>query len=82
MPGEWTPEFEKVLREYLPLLAAGRDLTPDARLTALGLDSLATVQLLVSLEDAFEVIIPDELLTLENFATADAVWSVITELRS
>ena len=82
MRSEWTSQFEKVLREHLPLLEAGQELAPDATLAALGLDSLATVQLLVGLEDAFELTIPDELLVPENFATPGALWAAVDGLRT
>ncbi|MGW3421539.1 phosphopantetheine-binding protein [Streptomyces phaeochromogenes] len=77
----WDPQFEKVLREHLPLLNADHTLSPDAALSGLGLDSLASVQLLVSLEEAFEVAIPDEMLTPENFATPSSLWTVVESLR-
>ncbi|MFI9326077.1 phosphopantetheine-binding protein [Kitasatospora sp. NPDC052868] len=80
MPTEWTPQFEQVLREHLPLLEADQHLLPEAQLTALGLDSLATVQLLIGLEDALETTIPDAMLTPENFATPGALWAAMTSL--
>ncbi|KJK51607.1 hypothetical protein UK23_06290 [Lentzea aerocolonigenes] len=77
---EWPPEFEKVLREHLPLLPAGEQLAPDAQLSAIGLDSLSIVQLLITLEDTFAVEIPDELLSVRTFATAGALWTAISGL--
>ncbi|MFC8426342.1 phosphopantetheine-binding protein [Streptomyces sp. NPDC057236] len=81
MPTEWDSRFEKVLRAHLPLLGADRALAPDAALSGLGLDSLASVQLLVSLEETFEVAIPDEMLTPENFATPGSLWTAVDSLR-
>ncbi|MFJ9517211.1 phosphopantetheine-binding protein [Kitasatospora sp. NPDC101801] len=80
MQTDWTPEFEHVLREYLPLLAPGQQLLPEAQLTALGLDSLSTVQLLIGLEDALAVTIPDAMLTPENFATPAALSAALGTL--
>ncbi|MFD4338128.1 phosphopantetheine-binding protein [Streptomyces anulatus] len=77
MSTPWTPQFEEALRAHLPLLPADQALTPQARLATLGLDSLATVQLLVGMEDALGVLIPDELLTPENFATPAALWTAV-----
>jgi acyl carrier protein len=41
----------------------------DAELGKLGLDSLQSIDLLIALEQAFEVKIPDEKITVESFAT-------------
>src|SRR6266516_3184360 len=49
----WSPRFEVVLRQYLPLLAEGEALHPEAWLTDLGLDSLGVVGLLAELADEF-----------------------------
>lgn len=81
MPTEWDPQFEKVLREHLPLLGADHALRPDASLSGLGLDSLASVQLLVTLEETFEVAIPDDMLTPENFSTPGSLWTAVQSLR-
>jgi acyl carrier protein len=78
----WDQTYDQILRASLPLLPVGVPLQPDAKLTDLGLDSLGTVSLLIDLEDAFGIVVPDELLTAESFATADALWSVIALLRS
>ncbi|MFJ5736182.1 phosphopantetheine-binding protein [Streptomyces microflavus] len=78
---KWTDDFESVLRPCLPLLADGDPLEPEAPLADLGLDSLATVSLLVHLEEVFAVLVPDEELTLKTFATAGSLWSVIDGLR-
>ncbi|MFD8337923.1 phosphopantetheine-binding protein [Streptomyces solisilvae] len=78
---EWDEPFEDLLRSSLPLLAAEDALDPVASLQDLGLDSLMTVNLLVRLEDEFHVLIPDEALTLETFATARTLWTVIASLR-
>lgn len=76
-----TVEFEKLVRPYLPLLDDEAVLAPDTMLTDLGLDSLATVGLLMDLEEAFGVQFPDELLTGETFATAASLWGVVVTLR-
>lgn len=75
----WPPSFEKVLREHLPLLGPDGTLEHDTPLTDLGLDSLGTVALVVTLEEEFEVGLPDEKLTAQTFATADHLWSALVE---
>jgi acyl carrier protein len=53
---------------------------PEVALADLGLDSLGTVGLLVELEETFNVVIPDEFLSAEMFATPKSLWDVIDQL--
>ncbi|MET7641181.1 phosphopantetheine-binding protein [Streptomyces sp. NPDC005438] len=76
----WTALFEETLRAHVPLLPPDQPITADLALADHGLDSLATVSLLLDLEEAFLVTIPDHLLTESTFATPDGLWSVIDSL--
>ncbi|MEU0173850.1 phosphopantetheine-binding protein [Streptomyces massasporeus] len=76
----WDERFEGVLRPSLPLLAPGTGLAPDASLAALGLDSLQTVSLLVELEETYEVVLPDDALNAETFASPSSLWGQISAL--
>ncbi|MGW0856644.1 acyl carrier protein [Streptomyces sp. NPDC002690] len=62
-------DFEKTVRPFLPYLPDDEPLEADAELRDLGLDSLATVELLSVLEDRFQVRFRDDALSLENFRT-------------
>jgi acyl carrier protein len=76
-----TPErFEKVVRAHLLWLPADAPLVPDEELSAYGLNSLATVTLLIDLETEFDVSFPDEALTASTFATAATLWTVMRSL--
>lgn len=77
----WDPEFEQLLRQVLPFLSAADELRPDLELASAGLDSLATVELLAALEQTYEIVIPDELLVLDMFATPGTLWQEISKLR-
>ncbi|MEV4690567.1 phosphopantetheine-binding protein [Micromonospora echinospora] len=77
---QWPEQFDAILRAHLPLLEATEPLLPDVALADLGLDSLATVTLLLELEDEFGVTIPDELLNENTFATPQQLWLVLTTL--
>lgn len=68
--------FAALLLPYLKYAGAA-DLTPDAGLRALGLDSMRAVELLFAVEDAYAVVIPDERLTDETFATVGSLWAVV-----
>lgn len=69
------PEFEAILLQHLPLIESVP--MPDEPLADLGLDSLGTVRLVMAIENALNVSIPDDLLIPETFATASALWKVV-----
>ncbi|MGE5289105.1 MAG: phosphopantetheine-binding protein [Micromonosporaceae bacterium] len=73
-------EYVTLLRPYLKY-AGDQEITGDARLRDLGLDSMRAIELLFAVEDTFGVVIPDEKLTNATFETARSLWSVIEELR-
>lgn len=76
----WTSEFEELLRPHLVMLGDDLPLPGDRRLVDLGLDSLATVAVLIDLEQTFGVMFPDDALVPETFATADALWTRLADL--
>lgn len=75
----WTEPFEEILRAHLTV-SPGAPLLADALLDRLGLDSMGTVMLLVQLEEAYSIVIPDELLEPGTFRTAASLWSVVSGL--
>ena len=75
----WPDAFERVLRSHLPWMDSDESLLPDTVLAHKGLDSLGTVSLLLELEDAFDVGIPDELLTFETFETVETTWTLLSD---
>ncbi|MGP4012656.1 phosphopantetheine-binding protein [Streptomyces sp. 4N124] len=76
----WDQQFEDLLREYLPFLSSDEPLTADTELRDAGLDSLATVELLGSLEAAYDVRFVDEALNLETFATPATLWGTLSRM--
>lgn len=77
----WPPQFETVLRSHVPSLTGDAPIEPHASLPDLGLDSLATVALLTGIEEAFDIVIPDEDLGPDTFATPMCLWAVVGRLR-
>ena len=69
-----------VLRPHLGLLGDDAPIPLDVRLSALGLDSLAAIQLVLDLEDEFGVAIPDDLLTTDLFADAGHLVAAVRRL--
>lgn len=78
---EWDEQFESTVRTHLRYLRPETPLDAEARLVDLGLDSVQMISLLLILEEAFGVTIPDEALTQEMFSTPTTLWRVIAELR-
>ncbi|MFG3015668.1 phosphopantetheine-binding protein [Streptomyces cinerochromogenes] len=76
----WTSTFEKTLRVHLTLVPTEETIAPDLSLADHGLDSMATVSLILDLEEAFGVTIPDHLLTSSTFGTPAELWSAIASL--
>ncbi len=56
-------------------LASGQDLY------AAGLTSFAAVQLMLALEEAFDIEFPERMLNRRSFATMDSIAGCINELR-
>lgn len=51
-------------------------------LREIGLDSLKMITLLLEIEESFEIMIPDELLTNDTFSTTNKIKEVIEQLQS
>ena len=73
-------QFEGLLRPFLPFLESDDPLNGDADLRDLGLDSLATVELLARLESHFGIRFTDDALRLETFATTRTLWQAVDSL--
>jgi len=73
-------ELEVVLRRYLKQVKSDQPIDPDTLLTKLGLDSMTSINLMLDLETSFNVMIPDEMLTAEVFATASSLRKALETL--
>lgn len=75
-----TPTLESVaavVRPHLKFLPAGETLEADRALGTLGLDSMASIDLLLDLEKAFGVSIDDEALTENSFANLGEIQKLV-----
>jgi acyl carrier protein len=68
-----------ILRPYLRLLPTDEPLTMAANLGRLGLDSLQSIELLMELEEAYSVTIPDEKITVDSFATPANILALVVQ---
>lgn len=73
------PGFIAMLRPFLKY-AGDQQITPDALLRDLGLDSMREIELLFAIEDTYGVTLPDELLNDTTFSTAGRLWTTIEAL--
>jgi acyl carrier protein len=78
----WDETFEAILRRRLTRIAADAPLRADLDLRGAGVDSLALVDLLVALEDAYDIEFPDNFLTADTFRTPGSLWTAVSALRT
>ncbi len=76
----WPPEFERILRQHCRFVDAATPVDPDASLAVLGIDSLATLSVIVEIEDAFSVVVPDTMLTSDDFGSPGSMWRAVVTL--
>lgn len=70
----------ELVRRRLKYLQREAVLDPNVLLKDYGLDSAAAIDLLLDLEDTFGVMMPDEYLTSETFATLNSLQSAVLPL--
>ncbi|MEM9016248.1 MAG: phosphopantetheine-binding protein [Verrucomicrobiota bacterium] len=61
--------YEEIVRPFLRFADPESAISPEDNLGELGLDSLASIELLVQLEEVFDVTIQDELITENSFGS-------------
>lgn len=69
-----------LLKEGRCLPADTESLTNDADLYAAGLSSHATVNLMLALEEAFDIEFPDRFLRRQTFSSIDAIAEALVEI--
>jgi len=69
--------FEAILRKRLKYLDADAALPDEAALQELGLDSMQAVELLLDLEDELGIVLPDDAMTAETFATPGSLKAAV-----
>lgn len=74
--------FAQIVRRHLRYLPPERDLAADAPLRDLGLDSMAAVALLLTVEEEFAVTLPDEPGLDETLRTAGTLWAALDSARN
>lgn len=75
-----TPKLQAILSPKLRFLAPGQAVPMDEDLGKLGLDSMASIDLLMEIEQELGVQIPDEMMTADTFSTGNHLLAVIEKL--
>jgi acyl carrier protein len=70
----------RILSESARLDVSVDQLADDSDLYEHGLSSLATVQIMLAVEDAFDIEIPDAMLTRKLFQSIDSLAAAVFEL--
>ncbi len=72
----------ELAREFAPALPGDLALARDADLREAGLTSMATVKLMLAIEAAYDVAIPDAELTPENFRSIATIEALLERLQA
>ena len=74
-------QLETIVRRYLVLVPEGQDVPRETELSALGLDSMSALTLLLELEEKFDISFPDSLLNATTFRSARSLENIVEMLR-
>lgn len=75
-------EIKNALISILESLSGNKVVNLSANIRDIGLDSLKTMDLVLSIEDLFNLEISDEYLIPENLATPNTILKMIIELKA
>jgi acyl carrier protein len=76
-----TDQIVDIVRQVMPAQSALANLAADADLYDAGLTSMAMVKLMLAVEVAFDIAIPDADLHPDNFRSVAAVEALVARLR-
>jgi acyl carrier protein len=77
-----TDEIREVIRAHARLPVDPDELADDADLFQAGMTSQASVNLMLGLEDAFDVEFPDRMLTRSVFESVASIRAALSELQA
>lgn len=72
--------IREILGKVGGLPVAVSDIADDADLYAAGLSSFASVQVMLALEEAFDIEFPDSLLNRKSFASIEAIEKTVKHI--
>ena len=79
---------ERIVTQVISVLArrhpgkslVAADVTPERELRELGLDSLATVNLMLAIESEFDIFIPQADMVPQNFRSVNAIAAMVSNV--
>jgi len=74
--------LERIVRPFLRFLPAGEPLHSDASLGEAGLDSMASIDLIIQLEDELGISIPDDQLTENSLSSLAEIRKLVESLQA
>jgi acyl carrier protein len=80
MSSQVSTQIRNVLREHAGLAVEVEGLTDDASLFDAGLSSMSTVNVMLALEDAFDVEFPESMLSRKTFESVQAIAEAVSSL--
>ncbi|WP_344889277.1 phosphopantetheine-binding protein [Actinomadura meridiana] len=82
-PGtEWDEKFGEIVARHLPLKSDEDGIDPSLDMRSSGLDSIEAIYLLLDLEEEYSLSFPEELLSMEVFATPSSLWEAVSSMRA
>ncbi len=82
MMGKMTDEIRQILNDHARLALGADTLADDADLYQSGMTSHASVNVMLALEDTFDVEFPDHMLKRSVFESVSAIAAALSELRA
>ncbi|HEX2016531.1 MAG TPA: acyl carrier protein [Solirubrobacteraceae bacterium] len=79
---EVTDQIRQILAEHARLPVDPQSLSDDADLYQAGMSSHASVNVMLALEDTFDIEFPDRMLTRSVFESIAAIATAVAELRT
>ena len=73
---------QRIVDEQLNLTSHGYELVPDDDLWSLGMTSLTCLGLMLTIEDAFEIELPEESLKQSTFRSVTAITAAVEGVRN
>jgi acyl carrier protein len=80
MSSEVRTQIRDVLREHAGLAVEVEGLSDDSSLFDAGLSSMSTVNVMLALEDAFDVEFPESMLSRKTFESVQSICEAVSSL--
>lgn len=80
-PRPWDDRYEAIIADLASSAVGVTSPDPDVPLADLGLSSVATVGLMLALEQEYDIVFPDDFQVVDMFRTPRMLWEQVSSLR-